>query len=191
MVRRGRRTPRGRCGAGRTEATVPEGPLRATSGLAPRAASGTWIVSLKPQSPYSATWFRDFGLAQRSEPRADFVAEQLRLFPCREMPADGHLVVVDELGVSLLCPTPRHPIELAREDAHCNRERDALGAEEGQLVFPIEAFRRDPGGRQPVVGNVVEHVVSGKALGLTVEDTGDQRQASGVVVKQPGGQANR
>src|SRR4051812_10635621 len=47
------------------------------SELALGAASGSWIVSLKPPSPYSASRVRDFGLAQRTEARADFVAEQL------------------------------------------------------------------------------------------------------------------
>src|SRR3954462_13008325 len=116
-----------------------------------KVASGTRIVSLKPRSPYSASRFRDLGLAQRSESRANFVAEQFRLLPCREVPAHGQPVVVDEVGIGLLCPTPRHLIQLAREDAHRYRDGDALRAEERQLVFPIETPRGDPGGRQPVV----------------------------------------
>src|ERR671910_43497 len=97
---------------------------------------------------------------------------------------------MDEVGIGLLCPTPRHLIELVRKDAHRYRDGDALRVEEAELVFPIETSRRDPRGRQPVVGDVVEDVVSCKALGLSVEDTCDQRQTSRVVVEHPGGKAD-
>src|SRR4051794_18905939 len=140
--------------------------------------------------PSGATRFRHRSLAQRSQARADLFCEEVRLLPGCKVPARGQPIVVDEVGVGLFCPTPRHLIELVRKDAHGYRDGDALRAEEGQLVFPIETSRRDPRGRQPVVGDVVEHVVSGEALGLTVEDTGDQRQTSRVVVEQPGGQAD-
>src|SRR5215212_290815 len=97
---------------------------------------------------------------------------------------------MDEVGIGLLCPTPRHLIEIVRKDAHRYRNGDALRVEEAELVFPIETSRRDPRVRQPVVGDVVEDVVSGKALGLAVEDTCDQRQTSRVVVDHPGGKAD-
>src|SRR3954451_22940179 len=137
-----------------------------------------------------ATRCRHLGLAQRSQARAHLFYEEVRLLPCGEVPADGQSVVVDEVGIGLLCPTPRHLIELVREDAHRYRNGDALRAEEGQLVFPIETSRRDPRVRQPVVGDVVQHIVSGEALALTVEDTGDQRHTGRVVVEHPGGQAD-
>src|SRR4051794_35765401 len=46
-------------------------------------------------------------LAQGPEPRANLVAEQLRLLPSREVPALVELVVMDELGVCGLRPTLR------------------------------------------------------------------------------------
>src|SRR5204863_2982811 len=127
---------------------------------------------------------------QRSEPLADLVDEQLGLLPGSKMPALVELVVVDEIGIGLLRPTPRHLIELVRKDAHGYGDGDALWVAEAELVFPIEASRRDPRVRQPVVGDVVEDVVSGKALGLSVEDTCDQGQTSRVVVEHPGGEAD-
>src|SRR5215213_4627101 len=129
-------------------------------------------------------------VAQRAEARADLVAEELRLLPGREVPALVELVVVDEIGIGLLRPAPRDLIELVRKDAHGYRDGHALWVEKAELVFPIEASRRDPRVRQPVVGDVVEDVVSGKALGLSVEDTCDQRQTSRVVVEHPRGQAD-
>src|SRR3954471_18398926 len=58
------------------------------------------------------------GLAKRAEPRAQLGGVQLRLLPGGEVAALVELVVVDQVGVGLLCPTPRHLIELVREDAH-------------------------------------------------------------------------
>src|SRR3954452_7849905 len=43
-------------------------------------------------------------LAKRAEPRADLGDEQLRLLPGRKVPALVELVVVDEVGIGLLCP---------------------------------------------------------------------------------------
>src|SRR5918992_4286942 len=129
-------------------------------------------------------------LAKRPEARSDLVAEQLRLLPSREVPALVDPVEVDEIGVGLLRPTPRHLIELIGKAAHRDRDGDALRTEEGELVLPIQTPRRDPRVRQPVVGDVVEDVVSREALGLSVEDTCDQRQTSRVVVEHPGGQAD-
>jgi hypothetical protein len=106
------------------------------------------------------------------------------------VPAFIQLVEVDEVGIRLLRPTPRHLIELVRKDAHGNRDGDALRVEEGQLVFPVETSRRDCRVRLPVVGDVVEDVVSGQALRLSVEDTYDQRQTDQVVVEEPRGQAD-
>src|ERR1043165_9915539 len=97
---------------------------------------------------------------------------------------------MDQLGIGLLCPTPRHLIELAGEDAHGYRDVHALRVEEAELVFPIETSRRDPRVRQPIQGDVVKDIVSGKALGLSIEDTCDQSQTSRVVVEYPGGQTD-
>src|SRR5215204_6346871 len=98
------------------------------------------------------------------------------------MPAFVELVVMDEFGIGLLCPTPRHLIELVRKDAHRYRDGDALRGEEVELVFPIETSRRDSRVRQPVMGDVVEDVVSGQSfLGPIDEDARDQRQTRRVV----------
>src|SRR5215208_6280077 len=90
-------------------------------------------------------------LAKRPEPLADLVYEQLGLLPGGKMPALVELVVVDEIGIGLLRPTPRHLIKLVRKDAHGYRDGNALRVEEAELVFPIETSRRDPRVRQPVV----------------------------------------
>src|SRR3954466_7744778 len=77
-------------------------------------------------------------LAKRAQPGADLGDEQLRLLPGREVPALVELVVVDEVGIRLLCPTARRLIELVREDAHGYRDGHTLRVEETELVFPIE-----------------------------------------------------
>jgi hypothetical protein len=83
-------------------------------------------------------------LAKRPEARADLFGEQLRLLPGREVPTLVELVVMDEVGIGLLCPTPRHLVDLVRKDAHRYRDGDALRVEEADRIFPIETSRRDP-----------------------------------------------
>src|SRR5215213_3083911 len=146
--------------------------------------------SVAPPSEGMCTWANTVHLAKRPEARADLFREQLRLLPGRKVPAPVDLVEVDEIGIGLLRPTLRHLIELVRKDTHGYRDGDALRVEEAELVLPIKTSRRDPRVRQPVVGDVVEDVVSGEALGLSVEDTCDQRQTSRVVVEHPGGKAD-
>ena len=112
------------------------------------------------------------------------------------MPAFVDLVVVDELGIRPLCPTPRRLILLAGKDAHGHRDGDALGVEKAALVFPIETRRRDPRVRQPVERDVVEDLVARQfARGARgpVQSRGDRRRrlaVSVIVVEQPGGQAD-
>src|ERR671918_1650778 len=154
------------------------------------ASSGTSTWNGRISVAASTVLVMATSVAQRAQARADLVAEELRLLPGRKVPALVELVVVDEIGIGLLRPTPRHLIELVRKDAHGYGDGDALRVEEAELVFPIETSRRDPRVRQPVVGDVVEDVVSCKALGLSVEDTCDQRQTSRVVVEDPGGKAD-
>src|SRR5258706_11876789 len=98
---------------------------------------------------------------------------------------------MDELGERFLCPTPRSLVELVWKGAHGNRHGDALGGEERKFVFPVQTSRRDSRGRQPVEGDVVEDVVSRKALSLAVKDPCDKRVTARVVVKYPGGEADR
>src|SRR5262249_25540583 len=84
--------------------------------------------------------------AQRSEARANLVAEELRLLPGGEVPALVEPVVVDQFGVRPLGPTPGRRIEFVREDAHGNRDGDAFDAEKGELaegheLLPVETGR--------------------------------------------------
>ena len=65
-----------------------------------------------------------------------------------------------------------------------------FGAKKRQLVLPVETSRGDRRVRQPVERDVVEDVVAREALGLPVEDAGDQLVAARVVVEDPGGQAD-
>src|SRR5689334_10805365 len=83
-------------------------------------------------------------LAKRPEPLADLVDEQLGLLPGGKVPALVELVVMDEVGIGLLGPAPRHLIELVRKDAYGYGDGDALRVEEAELVFPIETSRGDP-----------------------------------------------
>src|SRR3989337_2873357 len=105
----------------------------------------------------------DLRLPKRPKSVADLLREDLRLLPGREVPAFREPVVVNQLGIGFFGPTPRHLIELVRKDAHGYRNGDALRPEEGRRVFLIEATRGNSRVRQPVVGDVVEDVVSGEA----------------------------
>ena len=79
------------------------------------------------------------------------------------MAAFGDLVVVDELGIRPLRPTPRSRVDLVGEDAYRDRDLDAPGVEEASrrmmCVVPVQARRGDRGVRQPVERDVVEDVV--------------------------------
>src|SRR5438477_9430282 len=131
------------------------------------------------------------GLAKRPERRADLLSEQLRLFPRREVAASVEPVVMNQFGICSLCPTPWGCIDLIWKDAHGNRDGDVFRGEKGKLAFPIQTSRRDPRVRQPVERDVVDDVISRKALGFTVKDACDQRVTARVVVEHPGGQAGR
>src|SRR5688572_3583717 len=75
-------------------------------------------------------------LAQRSECCTDVFREQLRLFPGREVPAPVVLVVGDEVGVGLLGPAPRDPVDLVDKGADADRDLDALDRDGGKLALP-------------------------------------------------------
>src|SRR5262245_11658881 len=98
---------------------------------------------------------------------------------------------MDKFGIRSLCPTPRGCIELIWKDAHGNRDGDVFRSEKVKLVFPIQTSRRDRRVRQPVERDVVEDVVSRKALSLSVKHACDERVAARVVVEYPGGQTDR
>jgi len=65
--------------------------------------------------------------------------------------AFGELVVMDELGIRALRPTPRGWIELVRKGAHGNRGGDAFGIEKPEFtpILPIETGARKRSVRQP------------------------------------------
>ena len=55
------------------------------------------------------------------------------------MSALWQAIVMDQFGISLLCPTPRGWIQFVRKDAHGNRDRDAFGFEiPFPKILPIE-----------------------------------------------------
>src|ERR1700674_4244208 len=97
---------------------------------------------------------------------------------------------MDEFWVRPLCPTPRRGVDLIWKDADGNRDGDVLRREKGKLVFPIQTSRRDRRVRQPVEGDVVENVISRKALGLAGKDARHERLTGFVVVEYPGRQAD-
>src|SRR5713226_10408306 len=97
---------------------------------------------------------------------------------------------MDELGVRPLRPTPRGGVDLIWKGADGNRDGDVLRGEKGKLVFPIQTSRRDRRVRQPVEGDVVENVISRKALGLAGKDARHERLTGFVVVEYPGRQAD-
>jgi hypothetical protein len=89
------------------------------------------------------------------EARADLCREDLRLFPGREVAACGGFVVVDEVVVRLLCPAALSLVVLARKGAHGGRDGDVGGVVQADLVFPVQAGRRDCRAGQPVQRDVV------------------------------------
>src|SRR5580658_5011173 len=109
--------------------------------------------------------------AQRPEPGSHLRRKDLRLLPGGEMTAFVEPVVVDELGIGPLRPAPRRWIEFVGEDAHGNRDGDALDVEiPFAKIFPVETGAGKRGVRQPSNRNVVEDVVAREALGLASKD---------------------
>ena len=53
--------------------------------------------------------------AQKAIRRPEFLGEDFRQFPCREVPAREEPVVMDELGERPLGPAPRGLIDFVRE----------------------------------------------------------------------------
>ena len=86
------------------------------------------------------------------------------------MPALVDLVVINELVIRPLRPTPGGLIVLARKDAHGSRNRDIGGVVEVELALPIEASRGNRGVRQPIEGDVIEKIISCKiARGVSID----------------------
>src|SRR3954471_14962279 len=58
----------------------------------------------------------------------------MRLLPGREVPAPVVLLVGDKVGVRLLGPAPRDPVDLVGEGADADRDLDALDRDGGSLL---------------------------------------------------------
>src|SRR5579862_9731783 len=99
---------------------------------------------------------------------------------------------MDQLGIRLLCPTPRSRIELVGKDAHGNRDGDAFGIEIPELapILPIEPGAGKRRVRQPSDGDVVEDVVAREAFGFAGKDAGDKRVTARVMIEKISGQAD-
>src|SRR5437899_9045003 len=98
---------------------------------------------------------------------------------------------MDEFGIGPLGPTLGSGIDFVWKYAHGNRNGNIFDIEKGQVVFPIESSGRNRGAGQPIKSDVVEEVVSGQTLGLTVEDAGDEFVTAYVVVEYPRREADR
>jgi hypothetical protein len=126
----------------------------------------------------------------------DLVREQRRLLPCGEVAALVDLVVIDEVGIGPLRPTPRGLILLSGKDAQGHRDGDALRVEEAALMLPIETIRRDSRVREPIERDVVEDLVTrqlaGGARGLVQarDDRCGRLAICIIVVEKPGRQAD-
>src|SRR5258708_15864567 len=97
---------------------------------------------------------------------------------------------MDEVGIRWLYQAPRSGEDVIGKDADGNRDGGVLGGEKGKVVFQIQTSRRDRRVRQPVEGDVVENVISRKALGLAGKDARHERLTGFVVVEYPGRQAD-
>src|SRR5438309_9993949 len=121
--------------------------------------------------------------AQRPEGGAELFGEELGLFPGCEVAASVDLVVMDEVvRVGALGPAPRCLVQLVREHADGERDRDLLGVEEVRFVLPVETGRGYPGVGQPVERDVVKQVVPREvAVESSLEGLLDQAGLSGPV----------
>lgn len=63
-------------------------------------------------------------LAERSEHRAEFGREQLRLFPRREVTALVDPMKINEVVITTLGPSFWRTVDLARKHRHGNGDRD-------------------------------------------------------------------
>ena len=85
------------------------------------------------------------------------------------MTAFVELIEMDEFGVRPLSPAPGGGIKFVREDAHGNRDVDALGVEISLApIFPVETGARNGRVRQPGDRDVVEDPVAREAIRASV-----------------------
>src|SRR5262249_46770329 len=76
---------------------------------------------------------------QRTERGAYFFREELRLFPCGKVATLIELVVVNQLRVGALRPTPRRLIQLVRKSAHGGGNRNVFAVEKPDILLPVQA----------------------------------------------------
>src|ERR1700736_3748215 len=98
---------------------------------------------------------------------------------------------MDEFEIRFLYPATWSGVDLIGINADGNRNGDVLGGEKGKFVFQIQTSRRDRRVGEPVEGDVVEDVISRKALGLAGKDARHERLTGFVVVEYPGRQVDR
>src|SRR3954453_5326606 len=114
------------------------------------------------------------GLAQRPERGSKLRNEKLRLLPSREVCAFVELVVMDQLGIRPLRPTPWGRVDLVGKDTHGDRDFDAPHVEKAPRQIrrgvPVELRRRDRAVRHPIERDIVEDVVPRQPFRLSVED---------------------
>jgi hypothetical protein len=72
------------------------------------------------------------------------------------------LVVIDEVVICTLCPAPRRLVGLTGKDARGSRDGHVGGVVKAELIFLVEAGRRNRRAGQPVERDVVEDIVSGE-----------------------------
>src|SRR3954469_21920739 len=131
---------------GRTAAGAPvdarQRPERHDHDMAVQLDSAEWLRVEPPScAAERGECARTSCSAKRPEPGTNLVTEDLGLLPGGKVPALGDFVVVDEVGVRLLCPTLRDLIELVGKNAHRNRDGDTLGVKEAEHVLSIETSR--------------------------------------------------
>src|SRR3954468_15052856 len=96
---------------------------------------------------------RSQALPQRPERNSELVGQRRGLLPRSEVAALGQAVVVDQLGIGLLCPALRRLVDLVGEGADGDRDLDAARVEEAAArevgIVPVEAGGRDRSIGQP------------------------------------------
>lgn len=100
------------------------------------------------------------------------------------MAAFGVPIVEDVIGIRFLGPTARRRVEFIGENAHRNRDLHAFDVEIPLApIFPIESGSGDSRISQPCDRDIVEDVVAGEALELSLKDARDQSIAACIVIQ--------
>ena len=78
------------------------------------------------------------------------------------MTAFVDFVEINQIVIGPLRPAPRRHKTLTGEGGHGRGDRDVGREVKIDLVFPVEARRRDRRVRQPIERDIVEHVIPRK-----------------------------